>query len=125
MKEVNFSELIGHKILSVEELSESGYTWQVNFICENGVKFEMFHEQDCCEFVRLEDVAGGELLDLHGQSVLDAYSTSEEAEEALESGTWTFYTIRTMKGTLTLRWLGESNGYYSESVSFYKRQLAA
>ena len=29
---------------------------------------------------------------------------------------WTFYTIRTNKVTITLRWCGESNGYYSVDV---------
>lgn len=87
-------------------------------------KFRMYHDQDCCETVELNDIAG-DLSDLVGSMVLQA---SEESNSDVINGqvasddswTWTFYRFTTIKGTVVLRWLGVSNGYYSESVSLYE-----
>ncbi len=94
------------------------------FIRDDGRKFIMAHSQNCCELVEIESIVG-ELADLENTPILVADErTSEETPEdytALyepDSQTWTFYTFRTIKGTVDIRWFGRSNGYYSESVYF-------
>lgn len=81
--------------------------------------FKFYHEQDCCENVQIEDVVG-EISDLIGNPILLAEevtsSQGPRPSEYSESFTWTFYKFATIKGYVDVRWLGESNGYYSESV---------
>lgn len=92
---------------------------RITFTTNSGSSFVMIHEQDCCETVLVEDVCG-DYLDLIDTPILEASERSEHKSddpESSESSTWTFYRITTIKGTVVLRWLGTSNGYYSEGVS--------
>jgi hypothetical protein len=90
----------------------------------SGDTFKFYHSQDCCESVAIEDITG-DLIDLVGYPFLQAEEISSEPpdpgkyfEYISESYTWTFYKFSTIKGSVTVRWLGTSNGYYSESVQF-------
>jgi hypothetical protein len=78
----------------------------------------MYHEQDCCEDVSIEDIVG-DLDDLVGTPLLLVEEVSNHGcygESKLDYGTWTYYRFRTIKGSVDIRWYGTSNGYYSESV---------
>ena len=84
-------------------------------------RFVFFHQQDCCECVDINDIVG-DLQDLVGEPLLLAEEVQGETpvdfnEREYESVTWTFYKFATRKGYVDVRWLGESNGYYSEGVS--------
>ena len=93
------------------------------FETANGERFMFTHQQDCCERVDINDIVG-DLQDLVGEPLLVAEEVQGETpvdfnEREYESVTWTFYKFATRKGYVDVRWLGESNGYYSESVDLF------
>jgi hypothetical protein len=121
---VEFSELKGKVVTKVE--GEEGNS-HLNFYTNDGYKYSMYHEQDCCESVYVESIVG-DLEDLVGEEILVAEESSgdtpaDSKAKPYESYTWTFYKLASRKGYVDIRWLGESNGYYSESVSFVKQKI--
>lgn len=89
----------------------------IMFETEAGKIYQMFHNQDCCEDVVIDDVCG-DISDLIGAEILHFEERTSEGEVEYGTETWTFYDIQTKKGCVNLKWHGESNGYYSESVDF-------
>lgn len=110
------SELIGKTVTQLELSKESDALY---FYCSDGSIYLMYHEQDCCESVSIDDITG-DLSDLLQTPIIMANEVSNSNETSQGSETWTFYNLGTIKGYVTLRWYGESNGYYSESVDFKK-----
>lgn len=135
-QKLTFADLKGMTLLAIKQLGS-----ELRLITEDGRKFKLYHAQDCCESVWLEDICG-DLDDLIGSPLLEAEQAVNsdghwddspyskvmrtqaliedlpEKEYSADSTTWTFYKLGTNKGCVTLRWCGNSNGYYSESVDF-------
>lgn len=118
------SELIGKTLQSVTQTSDD----RIIFRTDEGDEYTLGHHQDCCESVSIESVIG-DLDDLIGTPILLAEeATSGENPTGVEkeypgSFTWTFYKFATIKGYVDIRWYGESNGWYSESVDFDKKKV--
>lgn len=112
-------DLIGKILIKIDKTDD-----EIIFHCDNGDRYKMYHRQDCCESVSIDEIVG-ELDDLIGSPLLKAEEVSSEGLSAKdvqydESFTWTFYKFATIKGYVDIKWYGTSNGYYSESVDIYK-----
>ncbi len=125
MNKAEIKDLIGKTLVSVTGKKNDD---ELLFVSDSGERWMLYHDQDCCESVTIEDICG-ELTDLVGSPILMAEEVTNSeggvnVEKENESGgfTWTFYKLATIKGYVTVRWFGESNGYYSQSVDFEKLQ---
>jgi len=103
----HFSDLKGQTLTDIKQGDD-----EIVMTTSEGRIYVMFHDQECCEYVYINDIAG-EIKGLIGSPIT-------LAEERAESGdvTWTFYEIATNQVAVTITWKGESNGFYSESVDF-------
>jgi len=119
MDHVDIVEMVGQVFDSVNaDLDEMRFT-------RDGKGFLFYHPQDCCEYVHIVEIIG-DLKDLEGSPLLVAEEVSSDDAPEPDTGsfadsyTWTFYRFQTIKGSVTVRWLGTSNGYYSESVDLVR-----
>lgn len=113
------SVLVGETLKYIDIVGEV----EILLTTESGRVFRFYHEQDCCESVCIEDTHG-EWKTLIGKTLLEV---SEDVfpnggpppnEDYNESWTRTILRFRVDGGTVISRWIGTSNGYYSESVDF-------
>lgn len=127
-KDVTFEELNGKRLIDVKVVTDEENDEQIHFATDDGWTYIMRHLRECCETVYIEDICG-DINDLIGNVVLSAYCESND--EVNEDGfitdeiehletLWTFYSVSTIKGSVTIRWYGESNGYYGVEVAFQK-----
>ena len=113
-KEYKIEDILGRTIKKIEH-NEDEFVMTL----ENGDVAQLYHIQNCCESVTLADISGDVEDLLHSPLTMATMEENTEAEPESDSyATWTFYKFATINGYVTLRFVGESNGYYSESVDF-------
>ena len=121
---MKFEDLKGKTILNLE-ISDNKE--RITFSCDDGFTYRLMYHHDCCARCSIEDICG-DLEDLIGNPLLIAEEVISENVNPPDkanfandySFTWTFYKLDTVKGGVTIRWYGESNGYYSETATFSK-----
>ncbi len=111
----DLSSMLGVTLVKIERETNPDV---LKFFSDCGRQWRMHHWQDCCERVEIEELVG-ELDDLVGHPILVAEERVSEGKlEYGDTETFTFYELATIRGSVTLRWYGTSNGYYSERVNF-------
>jgi len=121
MSDANFFELNGQ---IVKEITGLGKDSPEVFIETNNGTYILYHEQCCCEYVRVVKVIGN-VNELIGEVIFaeeDAGANEPDWHTGYidDSHAWTKYVLKTKNASLEFWFLGESNGYYNESVSIKK-----
>lgn len=117
--DISISALVGRTLTEARASDDT-----VFLTTADGEQYSLHHDQDCCESVGVEEIIG--VLDnLIGTPILlaeEATNRDDPSPSAYygESYTWTFFKLSTVKGDVTIRFFGSSNGYYSESAHFGK-----
>lgn len=117
--DIDFGSLKGQTIIEIIGLSQGSE--EIIIKTKLGALFKMWYNHDCCASCTVEDIIG-DVNDLIGYEILLAEEVisnenPEDIKREDESFTWTFYKLSTIRGSITIRWYGSSNGYYSESVT--------
>jgi len=115
----NISLLLGKTLTKVTATAD-----EIHFECSDGSNFMLYHMQDCCEHVRVFKT-DGDWDDLIGKQIESTWESTIRygnppgvIYDPYESYTWSVFTVQTAGAAVECIWLGESNGYYSESVYF-------
>ena len=118
---MNIQELAGKKIVAIDIVDDPKKDHEIRIEIEGGRAFRFYHNQDCCESVRIAAPKDGDgsLLNLIGKEIREVTQEEDRDDRTdtdYDSWTKTTITFRTDSETVISRWIGESNGYYSEDV---------
>lgn len=113
---IELDSLVG-EVLTHIDVSESNE--EIRLTTQSGRIILIYHDQDCCESVKIEDTEG-DWHSLIGKVLIETkkeeYPQGDPPPEYPDSWTRTVLKFRVDDATVISRWIGESNGYYSESV---------
>ncbi len=108
-----YQELIGRMVQEVIRADD-----EILFFMADGSVYRLYHEQSCCEMVHIEDITG-DVGHLSRFRLVQAECSYQKGDDIENSETWSFFRFGTIRGSITVRFYGSSNGYYSESANLY------
>lgn len=102
--------LLGFTLSAVEHNQDGDEV--ITFTRTDGVQVKMYHEQECCEHVWVEEIHG-DLQALVGYPLTTAevYTRDGDGNEYGDDQMFTFYRIGNERHMVTIRWCGESHHY--------------
>ena len=119
----SFKDLKGRTITDIKGLIKCSFT--AEFTLSDGTVVLMNSYEHSCGHdvsVTIEDVVG-DISDLLNSEILLAEEISNKpSDEDDRIKSWTFYKLSTIKGSVTVRWYGESNGYYGTGVDISEKE---
>lgn len=114
---MKLEDLVGETLTHIDV---DGSNDEIMLTTQSGRQIRIYHSQDCCESVTIEDTEGN-WHELIGKPILvaehDEQPLGDPPPKYSDSWTRTSLTFKVDGATVISRWIGESNGYYSESVN--------
>jgi len=108
---MELSSLVGEILTNIDVSDDT-----VMLTTKSGRQITLFHSQTCCESVRILST-DGEWRELIGKPLMIVEAEIDGSNETERgSETETTFTFGVDGATVINRWIGESNGYYSELV---------
>lgn len=117
-KKSSLNTLVGERIAYID-VDEGNYEILITTV--SGDTIMIYHDQKCCETVSIESTEG-DWYALKGKVVVETVHEESQAEvppglgSNLDSCTRSTLKLRVDDATVISRWIGVSNGFYSESV---------
>jgi len=111
--------LVGELLTHIDIDSEKN---EIMLTTASGRVVKVYHDQDCCETVEIESMEG-DWKSLVGKVLIEVEQKEFDKGDPPPneySESWTRTELRFCVGDATVisRWIGTSNGYYSEDVDF-------
>lgn len=121
----SWESLYGKTLKEVKE--DNGDTFLLTFT--DGTRLELYHKQECCEIVYITGYVFSQRItntfsSYYNKRLISINEDCVSEETSYGSQTKSIFTFKwEYDEYFEVHWLGKSNGYYSESVSYKIHQI--